>query len=459
MRKFTILTALLLAALLVLSACNDPVPSVTPSESSNAKSEEKEVDWGTVHTYPYGEADKVHFENMDLFLAWFEVSNGLSKSQAYRRLWISQKSEQTQLFALLANVEKGLYPLGVPQIDGVSIVDTEHRGPIRFTSDGSTFIEVYECEAEGRSFTVQRWQLPEGELSNQEGILADYASKMTKTNSETAEIGEIEDVAILGEKVPGIRVQYKDDDFAFMLLLIEGSLVKIKTYDGFLPDELLSRFDFRYVYTQNILLGSTDEETGKNGFFDISTRGLDELVLAEKELSDEEMEAFLAGNEGRRSYAFGGLKTREDLDAFLGKLEERGLYVPNDYDEYGLRYYGDSDWISVWYRMGGTNVQFDYLATVEQFEEAYKVITETLDYAERKGAAGWKDYGHGVWFYSETEDAFCFLLSQEGTECGMMITVSGEDTVHLKEEKSPLRWFRETFSGKFTSVTDRAQFE
>ena len=148
------------------------------------------------------------------------------------------------------------------------------------------------------------------------------------------------------------------------------------------------------------------------------------------------------------------------MDAFLGKLEERGLYIPNDYDEYGLRYYGASDWISVWYRMSGTNVQFDYFTmTAEQVIEVRNAVLEASDYKQCKGGAVfWKDYDNGEWFYSEAEDAFFFLFYQEDESC-LMITVSGEDGVHLKEETRPLRWFGETFSEKFTSVTDRAQFK
>ncbi|MBQ8215070.1 MAG: hypothetical protein IJZ33_02285 [Clostridia bacterium] len=427
-REFRLFCVLLLVLALVLSSC--AVPAASTDRQSPSLSEDGVWDFVIAH-----------FQTAQELARWIYPDGlGASEAELYCKagylMQLFDAIECGRAFVYDLTLTNGSSPLVK---NGAAVLNYQTFPTIR-----------YDCKTKGKGYSVKvRYNVnkePEADF------LASCLQRWGHIGDENFEIVE-ESLSFSGKTVKAARVTDLESGSQTLFLSYDRNVVvEFRNYGGSpFSQAQLSKLRMKPLFP-GALLGSTDEKTGKNGFFDIGVCGIDELILAEKELSDEELEAFLAGSDGRFSYAEGGIKTREDVTALLAALEEQKVFHSTECDEYGLMYFGDTKRIRTYYRLGGLNVQFDYLTTVEQLEEAYRVVEGSEDYTHRKGGVYWKEYPMWEWFHCESEGAYILLYE------GLMITVTGEDVAHF-EEKERNRWFRETVADKFHLVSDRAQFE
>ena len=431
-RNFRFFCILLLMLVFVISSCT--VPAVSTDRQSASMSEERELDSPPLVV--------AYFQTAQELAQWIYPDGiGASAAELY--------CKEGNLMRLFDAIECGrAFVYDFTLADGSSLLDENGVAVL----DYQTFPTIrYDCEMNGQSYTVNvRYNVnkePEADF------LASCLHPWGHIGDENFEIVE-ESLSFSGKTVKAARVTDLESGSQTLFLSYDRNVVvEFRNYGGSpFSQAQLSKLRMKPLFP-GALLGSTDEKTGKNGFFDIGVCGIDELILAEKELNDEELEAFLAGSDGRFSYAEGGIRTREDVTALLAALEEQKVFHSTECDEYGLMYFGDTKRIRTYYRLGGLNVQFDYLTTVEQLEEAYRVVEGFEDYTYRKGGVYWKEgYLMCDWFHCESEGAYILLYE------GLMITVTGEDVAHFEEEGCS-RWFKETVADKFHLVTDRAQFK
>lgn len=427
-REFRLFCVLLLVLALVLSSC--AVPAASTDRQSPSLSEDGVWDFVIAH-----------FQTAQELARWIYPDGlGASEAELYCKagylMQLFDAIECGRAFVYDLTLTNGSSPLVK---NGAAVLNYQTFPTIR-----------YDCKTKGKGYSVKvRYNVnkePEADF------LASCLQRWGHIGDENFEIVE-ESLSFSGKTVKAARVTDLESGSQTLFLSYDRNVVvEFRNYGGSpFSQAQLSKLRMKPLFP-GALLGSTDEKTGKNGFFDIGVCGIDELILAEKELSDEELEAFLAGSDGRFSYAEGGIRTREDVTALLAALEEQKVFHSTECDEYGLMYFGDTKRIRTYYRLGGLNVQFDYLTTVEQLEEAYRVVEGSEDYTHRKGGVYWKEYPMWEWFHCESEGAYILLYE------GLMITVTGEDVAHF-EEKERNRWFRETVADKFHLVSDRAQFE
>lgn len=427
-REFRLFCVLLLVLALVLSSC--AVPAASTDRQSPSLSEDGVWDFVIAR-----------FQTAQELARWIYPDGlGASEAELYCKagylMQLFDAIECGRAFVYDLTLTNGSSPLVK---NGAAVLNYQTFPTIR-----------YDCKTKGKGYSVKvRYNVnkePEADF------LASCLQRWGHIGDENFEIVE-ESLSFSGKTVKAARVTDLESGSQTLFLSYDRNVVvEFRNYGGSpFSQAQLSKLRMKPLFP-GALLGSTDEKTGKNGFFDIGVCGIDELILAEKELNDEELEAFLAGSDGRFSYAEGGIKTREDVTALLAALEEQKVFHSTECDEYGLMYFGDTKRIRTYYRLGGLNVQFDYLTTVEQLEEAYRVVEGSEDYTHRKGGVYWKEYPMWEWFHCESEGAYILLYE------GLMITVTGEDVAHF-EEKERNRWFRETVADKFHLVSDRAQFE
>ena len=427
-REFRLFCVLLLVLALVLSSC--AVPAASTDRQSPSLSEDGVWDFVIAR-----------FQTAQELARWIYPDGlGASEAELYCKagylMQLFDAIECGRAFVYDLTLTNGSSPLVK---NGAAVLNYQTFPTIR-----------YDCKTKGKGYSVKvRYNVnkePEADF------LASCLQRWGHIGDENFEIVE-ESLSFSGKTVKAARVTDLESGSQTLFLSYDRNVVvEFRNYGGSpFSQAQLSKLRMKPLFP-GALLGSTDEKTGKNGFFDIGVCGIDELILAEKELNDEELEAFLAGSDGRFSYAEGGIRTREDVTALLAALEEQKVFHSTECDEYGLMYFGDTKRIRTYYRLGGLNVQFDYLTTVEQLEEAYRVVEGSEDYTHRKGGVYWKEYPMWEWFHCESEGAYILLYE------GLMITVTGEDVAHF-EEKERNRWFRETVADKFHLVSDRAQFE
>ncbi len=468
MRSVKCLSTVLAVLCLLFSGCashsstevqnTDPTDSVL-SSPSNSVSEEKhssEDDRPRVFT---GKS----FDSVEALCTWLSPK-GFTESDAVR--WLDGRSYGRDFVyarSMVKEVETGHYGIGIPCIDGNSVIDIkEGSTPIKFTDYDYCFGISYNCSFSDWDFEVTRinieptteklwaedYDFDEQKILEciwQYGIYYPYYQNGRRATAETITIGDRSVLAL----------QVNNRDVFRMIFFYDGEAVEIKTVgQGFLPTELLVRFDFQYAYPKITALGSVEEQTGKNSFFDFEVRTLSDFVSAAQTFSDEELNTYLAGGDGMFSYADCGIKTREDMNALLSVFEERGLFVCDSCDEYGLMYYGETKTFRSYYRIGKLNVQFDYLSP-EQMQAFYNELGGSGYYQELKGAISWQGRGKS-WWYNTAEKSYVL----EDGDKNLVITFTGEDTVRLEaQDREAKSWFRDEVSKKFELVNDRTQFQ